>query len=72
MSDLGPQSRDIVVLGLTNASLPDVLFKPGFFTRPVVEAGTVGESDVVQVGTLQSYKGLEAMAVVLVGFEDLE
>ena len=72
MSDLSLQSRDIAVLAVRKASLPGELFEPGFFTWPVVEVGAVSKSDVVQVGTLQSFKGLEAMAVVLVGLENLE
>ncbi len=72
MSSLGASSRDIAILAVTRESLPDEVMTPGFFARPAVEIGTVTARDVVQVGTLQSFKGLEAMAIVLVGLEDIE
>jgi superfamily I DNA/RNA helicase len=72
IADLKRESRDIAVLSTSMARLPDEIKKVGFFSRPVVEAGTIVDCDVVQVGTLQSFKGLEAMAVVLVGIEELE
>ena len=72
LSDLAPESRDIVILSVSYDTLPKDLFIPGFVKRPVVAIDPDTNRDVIQCGTLQSFKGLEAMAVVLVGLEDLD
>jgi len=72
MSDLAPESRGIVILAVTKDSLPDEIFTPGFFRRRAVKISSDANHDVVQCGTLQSFKGLESMAVVLVGLEDID
>lgn len=72
VSMLTETSREVVILSVSREAFPSEMFEPGFFKRPVIEAGSKNRSDVVQYGTVQAFKGLEATAVVLTGLEDLD
>jgi hypothetical protein len=72
MKDLSEKSRNIVVLSLTKDALPNEIFEKGYFNQPVDAIGAVRQADRIQAGTLQSFKGLESSAVVLVGLQDVE
>lgn len=72
MKDLSEKSRNIVVLSLTNDALPNEIFEKGYFNQPVDEISATRQADRIQAGTLQSFKGLESSAVVLVGLDDVQ
>lgn len=72
MRDLADGSRHITILAFKNDHLPPQLFEKGFFKQPVDEITPNKSPDRIQAGTLQSFKGLESSAVVLVGLEDIE
>lgn len=69
---LGASSQDLAILTVIREAVPPELFSPGFLKRPVTEVGRQEQFAVVQYGTVQAFKGLEAMAVVLIGLEDLD
>ena len=72
MRDLADGSRHITILAFRKDHLPNQVFEKGFFKHPVDEITPNKSPDRIQAGTLQSFKGLESSAVVLVGLEDVE
>lgn len=72
MQDLAEKSRHIVILSFTKDGIPGKIFEKGFFKQPVDQISAERQPDRIQAGTLQSFKGLESTAIVLVGLEDVE
>jgi superfamily I DNA/RNA helicase len=61
---------EITVLAGDLDFLPDDIRKPGFFLRAIREIDPDCEDhETIRAGTIQSFKGLEARAVVIVGIE---
>jgi hypothetical protein len=67
------QLSEIVILYGKSEYVPEEVLKPGFFLRNVKDAASLdpSQTDIVQISSIQGFKGLEAKAVVLVGIDDL-
>ncbi|MDS4022041.1 MAG: NERD domain-containing protein [Candidatus Competibacter sp.] len=71
----GFPGSQIVLLAARLDLLPEQIRTPGFFLRPVVDCRDLpdpGNDDRIRVGTVQSFKGLEAQAVILTGIQNLD
>ena len=69
-SDAGLPASEIILLAADTVAFPDRLTDPGFFLRPVSPASQRLENHLL-MATVQSYKGLEADAVILLGTESI-
>ncbi len=68
--DAGYPPSDIVLLTADNRYVSEEMLKPGFFLRPLRKVRhDDADSGEVRFATVQGFKGLEARAIVLVGFE---
>jgi hypothetical protein len=69
----GYPASDIVILTAENSYLPEDVLKSSFFLRSMrrVQHDDV-DANHIRYSTVQAFKGLEARAVVLVGFEHFE
>ncbi len=67
----GIPSTEIVLLAAKREAVPEEILRPGFVSVPTgwVEPGVTQAG--IRVCTVHSFKGLEAEAVVLVGFDSL-
>lgn len=65
--ETGLPLQDIVILYANRESVLDEVMKPGFFLRSVMPFEQGGDADAIRITSIQSYKGLEARAVVLLG-----
>lgn len=63
---------EVIILTPERAFLPPEVREPGFFIRPLVDAAVPLQQGCVQVATVHSFKGMEAPAVILVGFGDID
>jgi hypothetical protein len=68
--ETGLPLQDIVILYANRESVPEEVMKPGFFLRSVIPFEQAGGADAVRITSIQSYKGLEAKAVVLLGINE--
>lgn len=62
----------VAILTTERGFLPAELWEPGFFIRPVREAGLGASGSEIRVATVHAFKGLEASCVVLVGLSELD
>jgi len=63
---------DVVILTARRDMLREEIRQPGFFVRPVVAADAPAVANAIRMATVQSFKGLEASAIILTGFPDLD
>ena len=68
--ETGLPLQDIVILYANRESVPDEVMNPGFFLRSVLPFEQGGDADAIRITSIQSYKGLEASAVVLLGIHE--
>ena len=71
--DAGLPSSEIVLLTAEHSWLPEDVLAPGFFLRSVRQVEeSDAEGNYLRYATIQAFKGLEARAVVLVGFDNFD
>jgi hypothetical protein len=68
--ETGLPLQEIVILYAKRESVPDEVMMPGFFLRSVLPFEQGGDADAIRITSIQSYKGLEARAVVLLGINE--
>ena len=71
LNKLASESRTIAILAADHGFLPPELNSSGFFNAPVSNMEDSAPWQI-KIGTLQSFKGLEASAVILLGLENLD
>lgn len=70
LADIGRPASHVTVLTADRNFLPPQILEPGFFLRTARFFDPEdGEADVIRLATIQSFKGLECAAIVLVGLE---
>jgi hypothetical protein len=65
-------AAELVILTADTAFLPEKIYEAGFFSQPATGIRSATGERAVRVATIQSFKGLEAAAIVLVGLERLD
>jgi hypothetical protein len=63
---------ELVILTADTAFLPEMIYDAGFFSQPAASIKSATGESALRVATVQSFKGLEATAIVLIGLEDLD
>ena len=72
LDGIGVSASNVTILAADNSFLPDCIYEPGFFACEVQDVTPCPCNTGVVVSTIQKFKGLESMAIVLVGLQDLE
>lgn len=69
-ADAGLPASEITLLAADTAAFPERLREPGFFLRPLSPVSEHHDNNV-RMATVQSFKGLESAAVILLGTESI-